>query len=80
MPSKESNEVQVYGKPGCVQCKFTVKALDNQHVPYNYVDITMNPVAAEEVKSMGYSSLPVVVAGEQHWSGFSPDKIGRLGK
>lgn len=78
MPSKESNQVRVYGKPGCVQCKFTVNALDKEHIPYNYVDISMNEVAAEEIKSMGYSSVPVVIAGEQKWSGFSPDKIKGL--
>jgi glutaredoxin-like protein NrdH len=27
------------------------------------------------VKSLGYVQAPVVVAGEDHWSGFRPDKI-----
>ena len=32
----------------------------------------------EQVKSLGYAQAPVVVAGEDHWSGFRPDKIKTL--
>jgi len=34
--------------------------------------------AFESIKSMGYRQVPVVVAGEQHWSGFRPDMIKKL--
>jgi glutaredoxin-like protein NrdH len=28
--------------------------------------------------SLGYLQAPVVVAGENHWSGFRPDEISKL--
>ena len=65
----------VYGRPGCVQCRFTVKELERLHVPYNYIDIEANEVANEQVKNMGFTSLPVVVTNSARWSGFSPDKL-----
>ena len=34
--------------------------------------------ALAQVKSLGYAQAPVVVAGEDHWSGFRPDKIKAL--
>jgi glutaredoxin-like protein NrdH len=27
---------------------------------------------------MGYQQVPVIVAGDDHWSGFRPDKISAL--
>jgi len=40
-----------------------------------YVDITVNEVAHQEVKSMGYTALPVVVTASDRWAGFRPDKL-----
>ena len=31
-----------------------------------------------ERQGLGYKQAPVVIAGEDHWSGFRPDKIGAL--
>ena len=42
------------------------------------VDITEDTQALEMVKSLGYLQAPVVIAGEEHWSGFRPDKINAL--
>ena len=30
------------------------------------------------VRELGYLQAPVVVAGDTHWAGFSPDKINNL--
>ena len=70
--------VTVYTKPACVQCNMTYRALDKLGVEYNTVDITEDPAALELIKSMGYLQAPVVIAGENHWSGFQPDKINAL--
>ena len=78
MPSQESRPVEVYGKPGCMQCKFTVKELEKQDIPHQYIDISVNEVAAEQVKSMGFTTLPVVVAGESKWAGLKLDNIRGL--
>jgi glutaredoxin-like protein NrdH len=72
-------EITVYTKPGCVQCDATCKTLDKQRVTYRKVDITRNPGAREYVIKLGHLQAPVVVAGDQHWSGFSPDRIMALG-
>lgn len=70
--------VTVYTKPACVQCNATYKALDKQGVDYTVVDITTDPDARDYVMALGYLQAPVVVAGEDHWSGFRPDRIKAL--
>lgn len=70
--------VTVYTKPSCVQCNMTYRALDKNGIEYNTVDITEDAAALELIKGMGYMQAPVVVAGEDHWSGFQPDKINAL--
>lgn len=70
--------VTVYTKPACVQCNATYKALDKAGIAYNTVDITENAEAREHVLSLGYLQAPVVMIGEDHWSGFRPDRIKAL--
>jgi glutaredoxin-like protein NrdH len=70
--------VTLYTKPACVQCTATRKALDKSGVEYNVVDISEDPAARGYVMSLGYLQAPVVIAGEQHWSGFRPDAIKSL--
>ena len=68
----------VYTKPSCVQCNATYRALDNQGIEYNIIDLSEDPVALETVKELGYLQAPVVVTEDEHWSGFRPDKISAL--
>ncbi|MCZ4553665.1 glutaredoxin-like protein NrdH [Gordonia rubripertincta] len=70
--------VTVYTKPACVQCNATYKALEKNGIAYDVVDITTNAQARDYVMSLGYLQAPVVVAGDQHWSGFRPDDIKNL--
>ncbi|MFD0837619.1 glutaredoxin-like protein NrdH [Williamsia serinedens] len=70
--------VTVYTKPACVQCNATYKALDKAGVAYEVVDITEDDSARDYVLSLGYLAAPVVVAGDDHWSGFRPDRIKAL--
>lgn len=70
--------VTVYTKPACVQCNATYRALDKAGVCYEVVDISENPEARDYVMALGHLQAPVVVAGEQHWSGFRPDRIRTL--
>ena len=55
-----------------------LRALDKQGVEYDIVDITEDPEARDYVMALGYLQAPVVVAGEDHWSGFRPDRIKAL--
>lgn len=70
----------VYTKPSCVQCNATYRALDAKGINYTVLDLSQNEEALEYTKSLGYLQAPVVVAGEEHWSGFRPDKIDELAK
>jgi glutaredoxin-like protein NrdH len=70
--------VTVYTKPACVQCNATYKALDKAGVDYEVIDISENDDARDYVMALGYLQAPVVVAGDDHWSGFRPDRIKSL--
>ena len=70
--------VTVYTKPACVQCNATYKALDKQGIAYEKVDISLDSEARDFVMALGYLQAPVVVAGNDHWSGFRPDRIKAL--
>ena len=70
--------ITIYSKPNCVQCTATYRAMDKAGLSYETVDISLDAQALEQVKSLGYAQAPVVVAGEDHWSGFRPDTIKTL--
>jgi glutaredoxin-like protein NrdH len=70
--------VTVYTKPACVQCNATYTALDKRGIAYDVVDISADPEARDFVMALGYLQAPVVVAGDDHWSGFRPDRIKAL--
>ena len=70
--------ITVYTKPACVQCNATYKALEKQGIEFEKVDITADDEARDYVMSLGYLQAPVVVAGNEHWSGFRPERIKAL--
>ncbi|WP_287004773.1 MULTISPECIES: glutaredoxin-like protein NrdH [Gordonia] len=70
--------ITVYTKPACVQCNATYKALDKQGIEYEVVDITQDADARDYVMALGYLQAPVVVADDEHWSGFRLDRIKAL--
>jgi glutaredoxin-like protein NrdH len=67
--------VTVYTLPSCVQCDSTKRLLQRNQIEYAEIDMSQDPVALEMVKTLGYTAAPVVVSGEEHWSGFRMDKI-----
>ncbi|SDM20066.1 ribonucleoside-diphosphate reductase class Ib glutaredoxin subunit [Franzmannia pantelleriensis] len=71
-------KIEIYSKPACVQCTATYRALDKQGLDYEVIDLSQDPSARETVEGLGYRQLPVVVAGDDHWSGFRPDRIQAL--
>lgn len=70
--------VTVYSKPACVQCTATYRALEQNGIAYNVVNLLEDEAAYEKVTSLGYRQAPVVMVGEDHWAGFRPDKISAL--
>lgn len=71
-------KITVYAKPQCVQCDATKRDLSSRKIDYETVDLTQDADALARIKTMGYAQAPVVVAGDDHWSGFRPDKIKAL--
>lgn len=55
-------------------------ALDARGSTYEIRDLTTDPAALEQVKTLGYLQAPVVITDAGHWSGFRPDKIAELAK
>ncbi|MBM7366903.1 glutaredoxin-like protein NrdH [Gordonia hydrophobica] len=70
--------ITVYTKPACVQCNMTYKALDKAGLEYDVVDISQDDEARDYVMALGYLQAPVVVVGDDHWSGFRPERIKSL--
>jgi Glutaredoxin-like protein NrdH len=70
--------VTVYTKPACQQCNATYRALDKNGIAYTSVDITVDVEAGDRLRALGYQQAPVVTAGDDHWTGFRPDKIEEL--
>ena len=70
--------ITIYTQPNCSQCEQTKRYLTMKEVPYETVDITEDQEAFDFVVSLGYKSVPVVVVGDSHWSGFRLEKLNDL--
>lgn len=72
--------VIVYSKPSCPQCTATENYLKNNNIPYEKIDITQSAEGMSKVVALGYRSMPVVVSGNIHWSGFDIDMLSKTKK
>jgi glutaredoxin-like protein NrdH len=73
------NRIIIYSKPNCMQCNFTKKYLDDKGVNYTIKDIFESDSALEEVKELGFTSVPVIsVEGKEAFNGFRPDLLDQL--
>lgn len=70
--------VIVYTKPNCPQCEATKRALVKNGIVHELIDVTVDTAARDRVLALGYLQAPVVVAGDDHWAGFRPDRISAL--
>jgi len=71
-------EIKVYTNPSCVQCEMTKKMFTKLGVSFTAIDLSANPEAKAEIVPLGYTSAPVVVAGDQSWAGFRLTSIHGL--
>lgn len=67
--------ITVYTAPACAQCRATKRKLNSLGADYTEVNVRDNNEALDYVHSLGYESAPVVVAGNDHWFGFRPDRL-----
>ena len=62
-----------------MQCNFTKQFFEDNQVPFVIKDVYESEEALEEVKALGFQSLPVVVAdGIEPFFGFRPDILETL--
>lgn len=72
-------KVTVYSKPDCQQCNMTYRVLNLRGIDHTVIDISLDQDAFKYVtEELGYMQAPVVVYGEDHWSGFRPDKLNDI--
>lgn len=70
--------VTVYSNPNCIACEQTKRFLTVKGVEFEAKMIQDSPEVYDLIESKGYSSAPVVVVGEDSWSGFRLDKLNSL--
>jgi glutaredoxin-like protein NrdH len=70
--------VIVYSNPNCVQCEQTKRFLTVKGVPFEAKMIQDSPEVFSLIEEKGYKSAPVVVVGDDSWSGFRLDKLSGL--
>ncbi len=68
----------IYTKDNCIQCDATKNALDRNGIAYQLINLDREPAHLEKLRALGYRQVPVVMAEQDNWSGFRPDKIKAL--
>lgn len=72
--------ITVYTKPNCPQCEATKRQFNRQGLAFDAIDITKDPSALDMLREAGFMQAPVVMTGDDAWSGYRPDKIRALAK
>jgi glutaredoxin-like protein NrdH len=71
--------ITAYTKPACVQCNATFRALDREENRLHRRRASPRILRLMRHMDSGeYLQAPVVVADDDHWSGFRPDRIRAL--
>lgn len=70
--------VTVYSKSHCVQCNATKRQLAKLGVEYTEINLEQDAEALEKFKAAGFMQAPIVVAGEETWSGYRPDLLKKV--
>lgn len=65
----------IYHKNGCIQCKMSMKMLDEAGVGYKEINVDDHPEYIDTLKQKGFAALPVVETESGSWSGFRPDRL-----
>lgn len=68
----------VYSKNNCMQCKMTKKFLEQHGANFQEINIDEHPEKVDYVKSLGFTSAPVIEADNLVFSGFQPAKLKEL--
>lgn len=72
--------VTVYSKPNCPHCNIVKAQFKKYGVPYREIDILQDEDALKLIKSHGFAAAPVVIDGEDSFSGADAQGIARFVK
>ncbi|EPZ45693.1 glutaredoxin-like protein NrdH [Streptococcus pyogenes GA40634] len=70
--------ITVYSKNNCMQCKMTKKFLEQHGANFQEINIDEHPEKVDYVKSLGFTSAPVIETDNLVFSGFQPAKLKEL--
>ncbi|MBU7454983.1 glutaredoxin-like protein NrdH [Leuconostoc fallax] len=71
--------ITVYTKYNCVQCKMTKKFLSSKGVSFKEINIDEEVQYVDELKANGHRQTPVVaVKGVTTFTGFRPDMLAKI--
>ena len=77
--SNNMNNVIVYSKNNCMQCKMTKRFLKEHNVPFEERNINQEPQYLDALKQQGFQSVPVVMNSNMDpIVGFRPDSLKEL--
>jgi len=71
-------KITVYSNPSCVQCDATKRWLTKHNINCDTAFIEGNVEAQKLIDEHKFVQAPVVVAGNQVWSGFRLEKLKSL--
>lgn len=74
----EMAKITVFSKNNCMQCKMTKKFLEQNGAEFEEINIDEHPEKVDYVKSLGFTSAPVIEAGDLVFSGFQPAKLKEI--
>jgi glutaredoxin-like protein NrdH len=67
-----------HGNELCQACRLTKTMVESKHLTYTEIDVTADDKVRDMLKAAGHKEMPVVVTGNDVWTGFRPDKIRGL--
>ncbi|MGT2934777.1 glutaredoxin-like protein NrdH [Streptococcus castoreus] len=70
--------ITVYSKNNCMQCKMTKKFLEQHRANFQEINIDEHPEKIDYVKSLGFTSAPVIETDNLVFSGFQPAKLKEI--
>jgi glutaredoxin-like YruB-family protein len=72
-------DVKIYSTPTCPWCRRAEEFLSQRGVPYTKVDVSVDPLAAQEmVRRSGQQGVPVITVDDEVVVGFDRPRLERL--
>lgn len=73
------NDIIVYGRTNCMQCKMVKKNLEQNNVRFEYINIDENDNARDKLNSLGFKTVPVTKRPDgTYFTGFNPNELRKL--